>query len=97
MQVYVVWFDMLVGDSRSRWPQDLFKGDPRVVQFWDAKRQLGAWYGDQLGGGIMWDMYALYGLRSRWTSEPSDRASWARPVISGMDQLSSDVAAMLEP
>ncbi len=101
IQVYVVWFSMLSGDSRSKWPQDVFKNDPRVLEFWDAKGLLGDWYGNNMplfqNVGRMWDMYALYGPESRWQSEPSHLVSWARPVISGIDRLSSDVAAMLKP
>ena len=102
IRLYVIWFEMLFGDSRSRWPKGLFKNDPRVVQFWDANRRLGAWYGHRLYGhthethGMMWDTYALYGPNSRWTSEPSHLISWARPVFAGVDRLLSDVKAILK-
>ena len=100
IRIYAIWFNMLFSDSRSRWPEELFENDPRVVQFWDADKRLGAWYGDHLPGAtgqIMWDVYALYGPNSQWTSAPSHLISWSRPVVAGMDRLSSDVEAMLNP
>ena len=67
-RVYAVWFNMLEGDDRSKWPSGLFS-DPRVVEFWDGKKILGRWFGhyhDYLNENeVVWDTYLLYGPGSR--------------------------------
>jgi hypothetical protein len=75
LRVYVVWFDMLFGDSRDRWDGDGMT-DPRVVHFWDEHKTVGNWFSANLthNPGTTWDFYALYG---------PDATSLASPVSSG--------------
>ena len=45
LKVYVVWFDMLSGDSRQGWDGYLVP-DPRATNLWDKKRLVSRTLGD---------------------------------------------------
>jgi len=96
--VYAVWFNMLEGDDRSKWPSGLFS-DPRVVEFWDGKKILGRWFGhyhDYLNENeVVWDTYLLYGPGSRWSDGPSDNVSGGSTIMRTREQMRRDLLDLL--
>ena len=49
IKVYVVWFDMLSGDSREEWDGYLAP-DPRATNLWDEQRLVSRTLGDDVEG-----------------------------------------------
>jgi hypothetical protein len=90
VRVYVVWFNMLAGDSRDLVDRRVLN-DPRVTNFYDPNRVVGSWFAEHSdqGGGIIWDAYFLYGPDASWSAEPGPVLSSGGTVISS----SSDLAA----
>jgi hypothetical protein len=90
VRVYVVWFDMLAGDSRQLVDTQVLN-DPRVTNFYDPKRTIGSWYSQHVDRehGIVWDAYYLYGPDASWAAEPGPLLSSGRTVIGS----SADLAA----
>ncbi len=78
LKVYVVWFNMLSGDSRKGWDGFLVP-DPRATNLWDQKRLVSRTLGDEVQGASqpVWDAYLLYGPEATWGKEPP------RPVGTG--------------
>lgn len=72
IRIIAIWFNMISGDERSRWPGAILD-DPRVVHLWDAPRAVGRWYGHDphiqgtsvTDDAVVWDTYFLYGRQSR--------------------------------
>jgi hypothetical protein len=90
VRVYVVWFDMLAGDSRDRVDTRVLN-DPRVINYYDAKKVTGSWFAEQVDHehGITWDAYYLYGADANWTAVPGPLASSGRTVIGSSRELGS--------
>jgi hypothetical protein len=90
VRVYVVWFDMMVGDSRDFVDRRVLN-DARVTNYYDPKKVVGSWFVEQNGdgGGIVWDAYFLYGPDATWATELGPLVSTGGPVIGA----SSDLAA----
>ena len=89
VRVYVVWFDVLAGDSRQLVDTRVLN-DPRVTNYYDGKNVVGTWYARQLGEEeIVWDAYFLYGLDAAWSAEPGPLVSSGRTVIGSSDDLAS--------
>ena len=88
VRVYVVWFDMLPGDSRALVDTRVLN-DPRVTNSYDAKRVVGSWFGDHLdgGSGIVWDAYFLYGPDGAWAAAPAPLLSTGQTVIGSAGDL----------
>ena len=102
MRVYAVWFDMVPGDARSRWPRDLLT-DGRVEHFWDEEKTVGTWYArraaslrDQLtpesnwnDADVLWDSYLLYGADARWQDDeaPTGLILWGRTIVAARRSL----------
>lgn len=82
VRVYVVWFDMLPGDSRQLVDTRVLN-DPRVTNFYDPKKTVGSWFSQHVDGenGIVWDAYYLYGPDATWAAEPGPMVSSGRTVI----------------
>lgn len=101
LAVYAVWFEMVGGDSRSRWPEDLLT-DPRVMHFWDDRKALGRWYGrhPDYGGStdaVVWDAYLLYRSGAAWGDDgPSQLESWGRTIVQTREGLRRDLLSLLE-
>lgn len=91
LRVYTVWFDMLFGDSRSKWDGDGM-ADPRVVHYWDEKKVVGNWYSANVTHrqDTTWDFFALYGPNATDLTKPLDRGS----TIIGSH---ADLAASIRP
>jgi hypothetical protein len=89
VRVYVVWFDMLAGDSRQLVDTRVLN-DPRVTNYYDPKKVVGAWYAQQLGEeGIVWDAYYLYGPDAMWSTGPGPLLSTGRTVIGSTGDLAA--------
>ena len=98
LKVYAIWFEMVPGDARSRWPSGLL-ADPRVEHFWDANKLVGGWYGAHPsygnGGGVWWDIWLLYGRDSAWTDQPSHRIDQGRTIVGTRERLKSKLSEIL--
>ena len=46
LRVYAIWFNMMGGDDRSKWPAALLT-DLRVSHRWDEPKAVGTWYGQR--------------------------------------------------
>ena len=81
---------MLPGDSRALVDRRVLN-DPRVANYYDPNRVVGAWFAEHgdAGGGIVWDAYFLYGRDATWTAEPGPLLSSGGTVIGS----SADLAA----
>ena len=94
--MYVVWFNMLFGDSRDRWDGDGLV-DPRVRHFWDEQKVVGNWYSANIthGKGTTWDFYALYGPDATWDANPPRAVSQGGTIIGRRDQLQTAISPLL--
>lgn len=89
VRVYVVWFDMLPGDSRQLVDTRVLN-DSRVTNYYDPNRTVGAWFADRGGEqGIVWDTYFLYGPDAKWTDEPAPLVSSGSSVIGSSGDLAT--------
>ena len=89
VRVYVVWFDILPGDSRQLVDTRVLN-DPRATNYYDPNRIVGSWFADRGGEqGIVWDTYFLYGPDASWTAEPQPLLSSGRSVIGSRDDLAA--------
>lgn len=95
VRVYVVWFNMLAGDSRQAWSASLVH-DPRSVHLWDPNRSVGRWFATNVDGfpGISWDAYYLFGRDARWDGKPVPMASSGSTVVSRSGKLKNDFARL---
>ena len=86
----MVWFDMLPGDSRYLVDRRVLN-DPRVTNYYDPNKVVGAWFGEHSdeGGGIVWDAYYLYGADAVWTTEPGPLISSGGSVIGSSEDLAA--------
>ena len=88
VRVYVIWFDMLPGDSRQLVDRRVLN-DGRVTNFYDPNRVAGSWFGEHIEGGegIVWDAYYLYGADATWTATPGPLLSSGGSVIGSSSDL----------
>ena len=89
LKLYVVWFNMLPGDSRGRLDTRVLS-DARVSNFWDEQKLVGRWFSDHVAKrqGITWDAFFLYGPDARWQSEPGPLISGGGTIIGARTRLS---------
>ena len=99
---------MYPGDARSVWPATLLT-DPRVVHFWDERRDVGRAFLSQLTtmldrrapttltptADAMWDAYYLYRRGDRWSDSPPLPVSWGYPIMVTREQLVADVDRLI--
>ena len=90
VRVYVVWFDMLPGDSRALVDRRVLN-DSRVTNYYDPNRVVGTWFAAHTdeGRGIVWDAYFLYGSNAGWAAEPGPLASSGSSVIGSSSDLAT--------
>ena len=50
IRVFAVWFPVLDGDSRASW-DPIVLNDSRVTNFWDPKRSVSIWFGENVTHG----------------------------------------------
>ena len=94
--MYVVWFNMLSGDSRSGW-DSCAVSDPRTTNLWDQDRLISADLGPSVKGASppVWDAYLLYGPNARWDSAPPRPISTGTPIYETRGKLQDDVLPLL--
>lgn len=87
VRVFVVWFDMLPGDSRGLVDRKVLN-DHRVANYYDPNHVVGSWFAEHTGdAGIVWDAYFLYGADASWTDEPGPLVSSGQTVIGSSEDL----------
>lgn len=99
LKVYVVWFNVLPTDHKSKWDAELMS-DPRVIHLWDEEKIVSEWFkknGAFNYGSIAWDVYYLYGSDAGWQdSLPSPLISSGYPVIRKSKELKKNILLLLE-
>ena len=94
VRVYMVWLDMLPGDSRDLVDRKVLN-DRRVTNFYDPNRVVGTWFAQQSGdSGITWDAYYLYGRDATWTEQPGPLLSSGGSVIGASGDLAAAFARL---
>jgi hypothetical protein len=90
VRVYVIWFDMLDGDSRDLVDRKVLN-DPRVTNYYDPKKVVGSWFAEHNGGsaGVVWDAYFLYGPDATWAAELGPLLSSGGTVIGSSGDLAA--------
>ncbi len=88
LKLYVVWFNVLPGDSRARLDTKILS-DPRVTNYWDEQKIVGRWFSDHVTNrrGITWDAFFLFGPDAQWQSEPGPLISAGGTIIAARDRL----------
>ena len=96
IKVYVVWFNMLSGDSRERWDAYLVP-DPRATNLWDQKRLVSQTLGDDVEGASqpVWDAYLLYGPEATWGKEPPRPVGTGYTIYGARDRLRAEIEPLL--
>jgi hypothetical protein len=95
--VFVVWFNVLVGDSKVFVDLKLLN-DRRVTNFWDDNKLTGKWFSQHVEnakGGTVWDAYFLYGAEAHWNQHPGPLVGSGNPVIGSIDQLQQSIDALI--
>ena len=97
LRVYVVWFNMLSGDSRSGWDECVIS-DPRATHLWDKQRLASRAFGGQVEGAAppVWDAYLLYGPRTKWRDELPRPMSSGYTVYGAREELKKNILPLLE-
>lgn len=110
LRVYAVWYNMMEGDARSRWPARMLT-DPRVAHLWDEGYVVGKFYtqikptimdkltpdSNDFRGPIMWDAWYLYPPTSRWDTAPTGLAAWGRTILMSSQSLVRELNARFAP
>ena len=97
LRVYVVWFNMLAGDSRSGWDECVMS-DPRATHLWDEKRLASRAFAGEVEGMAepVWDAYLLYGPEATWGDGPSRPISSGYTVYGAREELEKNILPLLE-
>jgi len=97
LKVYVVWFDMLSGDSREGWDGYLVT-DPRAINLWDKERLVSQKLGDDVQGASqpVWDAYLLYGPDASWGKEPPRPLGTGSTIYGTRDRLRAQLEPLLD-
>jgi hypothetical protein len=97
LRVYVVWFNMLSGDSRSGW-NECVMSDPRAIHLWDEKRLASRAFSGEVEGATppVWDAYLLYGHETAWGDEPPRPISSGYTVYGAREELEKNILPLLE-
>jgi hypothetical protein len=99
IDVYVIWFSMLPGDSRASFPMARqLMPDHRVIHFWDPNKVAGRWFKENITpdyrGKIIWDAYYLYGSEAEWRKIPEPVISWGRTIMDKRQELLSQIRTL---
>ncbi len=97
LQVYVVWFNMLSGDSRSGWDECVMS-DPRATHLWDEKRLASRAFAGEVEGAAapVWDVYLLYGPEAAWGDGLPRPISSGYTVYGAREELEKNIRPLLE-
>jgi hypothetical protein len=96
LKVYVVWFNMLEGDSRQGWDGYVIS-DPRATNLWDEDRLVSRTLGPSVEGASppVWDAYLLYGPEAAWEEEPPRPVSTGYTIYGEREELRKDISPLL--
>jgi hypothetical protein len=83
LRVYVVWFSMLAGGSRSGW---------------DEKRLASQAFVGEVEGAAppVWDAYLLYGPDATWDKAPPPPISSGNTVYGAQEEVEKQILRLLE-
>jgi hypothetical protein len=97
VKVYVVWFNMLSGDSRSGWDECVMS-DPRTNHLWDEKRLASRAFAGEVEGAAapVWDAYLLYGPETTWRGDLSRPINSGYTVYGAREELEKNILPLLE-
>ncbi len=97
VRVYVVWFNMLAGDSRSGWDECVMS-DPRATHLWDEKRLASRVFPGEVEGAAppVWDAYLLYGPEAIWGDASPHPISSGYTVYGAREELEKNILPLLE-
>ena len=97
LRVYVVWFSMLTGDSRSGWDECVMS-DPRAAHLWDERRLASQAFAGEVEGAAapVWDAYLLYGPEAAWGDEAPRPISSGYTVYGARQELKKNILPLLE-
>jgi hypothetical protein len=98
LRVYVVWFNMLSGDSRSGCDECVMS-DPRANHLWDEKRLASRALAGEVEGASppVWDAYLLYDPEVTWVDAPTTPISSSRYTVYGArEELKKNILPLLE-
>jgi hypothetical protein len=97
LRVYVVWFNMLSGDSRSRWDECVMS-DPRATHLWDEKRLASRALAGEVESASppVWDAYLLYGPEATWGDAVPRPMSSGYTVYGAREELKNNILPLLE-
>ncbi len=98
IRVLAVWFDVLAGDDRSQWPDNLLTDD-RVTHYWDPDGNIGYWFADRQDsfdtygfvGSLAWDIYYLFGADAGWGDLPSPEIISGTTIVGTASRLESAI------
>lgn len=96
LKVYAVWFNVLLSDDRSSWPDEIFD-DRRVTEYWDAGGATPRWFGSIYGarsGSFAWDVYYLFGPEARWDEQPPEPASSGSTIVARRGAMSEALVGL---
>ncbi len=98
LKVYAIWFNMVQGDSKQKWPEDLLS-DPRTIHWWDEEKIVGTWYAKQPQlsqyGSVLWDAFLVYAPEAQWDEKPSHLVAKGRTIIEDREKLRSGLQPLL--
>jgi hypothetical protein len=71
--------------------------DPRVIHYWDGKREVGQWFAEHVEGyeGVVWDAYYLYGSEAVWETVPPSPVGSGFTIDSEYETLERQVRSLL--
>ncbi len=106
--MYAIWFNMVSGDARAKWPATLLT-DPRVVHRWDERQVVGRAYfagmsrlaarratdSQQPSGPVLWDAYLLYPADTRWETETPIPSAWGYTIMQTRNSLRREAERLL--
>jgi hypothetical protein len=98
LKVYVVWFNMLAGDSRTGWDKCAMS-DPRAIHLWDEKRLASRAFAGEVEGASapVWDAYVLYDPKTTWGGDdPPQPISSGYTVYGAREELEKNISPLLE-
>jgi hypothetical protein len=97
LRVYVIWFSMLEGDSRSGWDECVMS-DPRATHLWDQRRLASRAFAGEVEGAAppVWDAYLLYGPGVTWDDELPRPLSSGYTVYGAREELEKNILPLLE-
>ena len=97
LRAYVVWFNMLAGDSRSGWDECVMS-DPRATHLWDEKQLASRSFAGEVEGAAapVWDAYLLYGPETTWGGDHPRPISSGYTVYGAREELEKKILPLLE-